>query len=993
QYAGRPCEEETAETTLRRRRLASPPVVYGGLVLLIPVDRNELLAFSVIDGTVRWSVPLGDSSYIIAAADSQSSNLRLWLGGPYLRCLSVPTGETIWTQEVGAVQTGRSVLSGTALYVPTWEGLISFDAETGVRIGVDSVPGSHEPLGNLLCIGSALFSSSPASIRRFPDVAGAYPQALARYEADPTDVRAAAELGWIELLRGHAQRAYEVVRDVDATAWPPEDRRSFDLSHVRVEALLAMADQAVDSPSQTLHHLTEATRIAGTPEDRLRCGLALARRLSTIGRHAQAYRQFLRVGWGRHGKRLMPVDDSVDATARFAVSRHLASLLPKLDDDERAALRDFVGEHVAQAVASLPQRQGQRTAEDALRATVDLDPIGAASKTALLALGNLKLTQLRYAQAEQLLLGCARRSVDAATAIRALMKLFDLYATPWQEGADAQAKILDRLASHYGDAVVPDRPDETVGAWAEQAREQLALWETAPLSLTGNLAWSPIFEQEQPDRNVQGRRGLRQRAPVRNPAPALVDFGPDVPTVLARRIVLVDAGGVVRCHGVDTGDELWRAPLRFAEEFRDEIPRRATTPVDPRLRRAVAYGQIGVFHTGDALYAIGLASGKRIWIRPCEEPGLSSATVAQGSDPTGSSARRDLSMAVGPGWLVATPKAGRLTMMNLLDGETIWERDLRGETVDSVRVYGSTRIVTLDAKLQRVHIFDPADGRLIRRVIFRQPYRDVEQWAQQELRPPSRINIVEAHGAAREGKAPAEPSATSDTAQEQGHTGGVLCGPTSSPLGDSVLAVDLTSGETLWEMLQPKPLTQLLELHGEGLSSSGYIGIALLGGDFRIVDAATGEVVFDRNIPRIREVIDAVLHQGTILVRHLAPDDSEVAITAIDVATGAEVWHRAGLAPIGAVTMPLRVIGGRIPLVLDGGFIQGQRKPLRLAVIDVRTGGEIGSVVELGVTSTNLRGYRGIDLEIRRGVVVVGTPIGIFPFATESAPISSEGDS
>ncbi|MGB0715507.1 MAG: hypothetical protein ACPGXK_06500, partial [Phycisphaerae bacterium] len=68
--------------------------------------------------------------------------------------------------------------------------------------------------------------------------------------------------------------------------------------------------------------------------------------------------------------------------------------------------------------------------------------------------------------------------------------------------------------------------------------------------------------------------------------------------------------------------------------------------------------------------------------------------------------RESIALAAGPGWVVGTPRGGRLTLLRTLDGTQVWERDLRGEQITRVEVHGD-RIVAFDNEMQRVHVVDP----------------------------------------------------------------------------------------------------------------------------------------------------------------------------------------------------------------------------------------------------------------------------------------------
>ena len=175
-------------------------------MILAATDNGNLLAFSAVDGEFLWSAQSNYTSYVLAADHS-----RIWLGGRGVVCLSVADGSKIWRTHVPAVPTGRGTLTGDLIHLPTSEGLVTLDAANGSHLREQSLASSQAPLGNLACVGSALFSLDPTSIRKFPDLEHMLAAAAAAVEAEPANSRAAIRLAWAELLAGEPRRALEVV--------------------------------------------------------------------------------------------------------------------------------------------------------------------------------------------------------------------------------------------------------------------------------------------------------------------------------------------------------------------------------------------------------------------------------------------------------------------------------------------------------------------------------------------------------------------------------------------------------------------------------------------------------------------------------------------------------------------------------------------------------------------------------------------------------------
>jgi hypothetical protein len=280
----------------------------------------------------------------------------------------------------------------------------------------------------------------------------------------------------------------------------------------------------------------------------------------------------------------------------------------------------------------------------------------------------------------------------------------------------------------------------------------------------------------------------------------------------------------------------------------------------------------------------------------------------------------------------------------MLDGSTVWERDLRGERVGSVWMT-EDRVLTADPFLQRVHLFRRPDGELVRRILLKQPDPEVRL-----------IDLV--------------------------RTNGCLCGPVSIGDSDGLLAVDLTSGETLWDARLDKPLYALFT------PKEGYLGVGLLGGDVRILDARSGDPIVDRRVVGAHAVTDVAMFDGTLLVEYVTLRGSLrfFELAALDVATGAELWRREDVFPLGLPSEPLPIVGGRAPVALRGErFHPRQHDPLRVTMLDVRTGLNAGE--EYAFPLTQSRPILNGDLLVlpEAGVVVIGLDRQIQTLRIESA--------
>lgn len=897
------------------------PVVTGGLVLLAPFEGEAMMAFSAGTGEWRWSAGCRGGSYVIAA-DEQ----HVWIGGRSVSCVALADGKSVWSKSLPAAPTGRAVLCGDKVRAPVLDGLLELDARSGATSGYAKLAESQDPLGNPLCSGDAMFVIDGSSVRKFPDLGRSLPEAVARHESNPADAAAVIRLAWLDLFRGEMQGAYDVLESLSGEPAADDPPFAAELARVRVRVYTALADRLVaegDPAGRSLQLLERAAAAARSPVDRLRSRLAVAERLNATGLRVQAYRRLWDIGLSPEAERVISLRPNVEGMARFEIAELLRGIDGAMNESERAEIHRFTGEQADAAVAALSASGGSREASSRLRAIIDLDASSATGQGAMLALAAHEMADLQFEAAEQLLRASVRLDADRAMTVAGLMRLCLLYLAAGSAGIEANEVLradLAALESRFGDAAVPGdpslagpggaRPAEglTVRAWVERVRGKTFgasptpgawSWDT-PMGLNGELVWSLTWDPRE--------------VPLR-----VVDFGRRPPGGLAERIVTFGPGDVVSCYDVKNADALlWRATLRLPETFGTTEPTMFTGEPPPG-RTAVADGQTAVFGGSEALFGVGLLTGRRLWVRPFERAGAQMKADA-----------RDALLAASDGLLAAMPKTGRLSLMRMLDGATVWERDLRGERVAEVRIIGD-RVVTFDPTLERVHLFDRATGALVKRVLFEQPDRAGDP-----------VQIVA--------------------------TDGGLCGPSRSDVSDEVLAVAVATGEPMWRTKLDKPVAQLFE------AKSGYIGIGMHGGDVRIVDVSTGEALQDRRLSGTPKVIGGALIDGTLVLQYATNRDEGTygRLAAVDVVTGEELWRRDDVVSLSRGGELPRTVGGCTPVVITRTTGGGRGAEVLLAMIDLRTGRDVGSPFALATSGASTRLNGDVAIHPTQGMLVVG---------------------
>jgi len=951
--------------------LPSPPVVAGGLVLLAATDHRELIALSAGSGEFRWNSVIENGSYVIAA-----DSTCVWLGGRNISCLSVADGKPLWTTRLIAVPTGRGVVSGELVFVPTSQGLLSLDAATGAAIGVQPTPSSQTPLGDLLCAGTALFSIDPSSVRKFPDLERTRAAALAHREMLPTDPSAAMQLAWVELLRGEPARADEVLQQISTAALANDPHRMDSFARVRVETAIALAGKAASGSSEALRWLQVADAVALTGADRLRCRLAIADQHIAGGRYADAYDSLVHLGLSAEADLMVRAAESVETAACTKIAGRLRELHAKLNAEQTSRLDDEIGQQLAEARQHLQDGREVRKARAQLQALAYLPTVGSVAKRALIELADWERRQLSFERAEQFLLEGARHRFDP-NAAAALLGLCELYSPSAQDQVSALMPCLEELEDRFGSEPVPqaysvpskpaDVRTNSHGSWSEvnnnNARPLVSEW----VAQVRSAIPSAVREAFLSPRNRKGTDAHEtdtQRIELSSDAAwvypvaegsylgRVVRVEPEESPLLRDRILLYRSDGVLDCLSAERGELRWHTRLRLPEGFAESTL--VTTPPLEPARRAVADGQVVVLNGGDGLFAGGLVTGRRLWIRPHD-------TFRE----VGDIYRRDQVMASADGLLAATPRQGRLTLMRMVDGSTVWERDLRGEPVDAIWM-SADRVMTADATRQRVHLFDRADGRLVKQILFRQA--DPSQ---------SIIRFV--------------------------RTAGMIIGPEASPpAGGSrgVVAVDDALGDVVWRVELDKPPVQLFQ------PKEGYVGIGLGQGMVRIVDANSGETVLERQVLGAYDVTGGVLFDGLLVLqvdairgqKQSAPASRSAQLVALDVATGEEVWRREDISSLPGSDEPLQIEDGVIPALVETmqaevtpGGVAAPKMRSALVLIDARTGRNLGVGADL--TPIGAGGRFSGDVVMRPGAVIVGTQRTVNAYRVKTAERDGTGRS
>ncbi|MCB9850435.1 MAG: PQQ-binding-like beta-propeller repeat protein [Phycisphaerales bacterium] len=672
-----------------------PPVISGRTLLAASPDSSRLLALDRSSGGVLWTYPRPAGAYYLLAADDRN----VWIGGDAFTCLDIVDGREVWRAFDGAAVnvTGRAALSGNHLLIPTLEGLDVVDATTGEAQPGRSLPQDQLPLGNLLCVASAMFSVDTNEVRKFPDLTLSYPRQLARFEADPTNAGAARRLSWMELLRGNPKRTLEVQ---DQSQWTPggDGRYDRDMARIRIDALLQIAALPESTDVHAADLLHEAIALADSDFDRLRATLQYALRLHRTGRSVDAYLTLWALGCTTAGDGYVTIEPRLRNKSRLVIASVLSRLERDLTSRQLAEIAAKTQAALADAVAALDDVNTANEGRRKLLQLAELDDAGGAGQAALLALGQAEYSAGQFERSEQHFREAIRRDRVSATTAEAMRELIVQYLDPRQDLPAAASRLIDEL-SRQNVRTLATSDGESVELNVEVARLR-------------ELAGSPATFDDFSRRFAM--KPLTSNDPLPHiPATSLVEYASNTPEAAANEALLFDAPNQLRALHLGDWEISWTTALHLLGSF-NGLDQDAAQSDQPPHTVAQWDGQTAVISGADGLFGVGMLTGRRLWGIGYEDDLLASQM-----------ALRNRLVAIDRGRMICAPRRGVLTCASVVDGGDVrWERILRSEQVDTVFLKDAY-CITLDNLRQRATAYDANNGRHISSIEFKQPKDDL----------------------------------------------------------------------------------------------------------------------------------------------------------------------------------------------------------------------------------------------------------------------------
>ena len=203
--------------------LDSLPTISGNLVLLTPLDSNELHCLNLHTGEVRWRIPRGDMMSLAGVVD----NRAILLGQQGVTAVSLDDGQPCWPepqasggQFASSHACGRGLLTSSHFYVPLDSpGVATVDLATG-RV-IDISPSRDERLpGNLVAHRGEVISQGLGSLDVYHQTAPLKQAVETAMAADPNDPWAIGWRGELRLAAGETLAGLEDIRQAFGPAGP-----------------------------------------------------------------------------------------------------------------------------------------------------------------------------------------------------------------------------------------------------------------------------------------------------------------------------------------------------------------------------------------------------------------------------------------------------------------------------------------------------------------------------------------------------------------------------------------------------------------------------------------------------------------------------------------------------------------------------------------------------------------------------------------------------
>lgn len=187
----------------RDRWLDSVPLIDGRHVLFTPFDDKELYCFDLVDGTILWVRPRGQSWFIGGVHEGKA----LLVGQDGIHAVDVATGEDAWDAPVLLpAPAGRGVQSAGTFHLPlSTDEIVSVDIATG-RILARSPLSEEGVAGNMIALGDRLIMVTPLELVGLSSLIEVEDRIAAELASDPESISAMRMRGELRLHQNQPEQ-------------------------------------------------------------------------------------------------------------------------------------------------------------------------------------------------------------------------------------------------------------------------------------------------------------------------------------------------------------------------------------------------------------------------------------------------------------------------------------------------------------------------------------------------------------------------------------------------------------------------------------------------------------------------------------------------------------------------------------------------------------------------------------------------------------------
>ncbi len=861
--------------------MSTAPVISAGLVILAAQDSNQLAAYERGTGRQVWTHPRGGFCFVVGA-----DGRRVFIAGEQVAALDIQTGQRVWTYEDHA-PSGRPILSGDRVLMPTAGGLVRLDAATGSL--VDEPLRTRYPLGNLLALDGSLYSVSADSLSKFPDVRQSRESAEQSLAENPADIGAILRLAWLDTHEGKWPQALEALDRAESLASGGREQDLRDrISHQRVTVLLSLAEES--TPDERADLLERAAASARQPGDLIKARLALCEHRGRVGDRVAAFELAFELLLEQGGEPVS-LEGSLHARAEVLIGERLQPIWSEASDHEREQIAAHVERLANQPDSPLDSEQLVRLADaislvDAPRgaaATATDAPESPASRCAAriyLRLGKQDSAEADLEGAACFLEKAAARSPQTEVGLEAMLRLATLHCKPApgipRAPCDAK-RVLELLEHNHAGQPLPPACDDLATLWDARTVKAFvqSAWATLPPSLRKSPLPMPTILRGTQNLElvhsewIPASMGLRNTAGFLDPSRPVDIFAEVMPLRFLRLVIGLNTTGSGRGDPRSDDGSWWNIELENAIDDAAARQGRVTDLTNPPF--AAVAGRVAVLASGTQMCAVGLDSGRALWpvmrieteFRVMPEPPLIQID----------------------GTVFLALDAGTITAVPARPGAApIWRRRFGGRRLGSLSTAGG-RLVAIDEPVETLMVLDPVSGRIERQFDLLLPTRDEPD----DLKVRSAVkNIIDqATGTLKSPESGELPEAVAG----EGHAA-VTSQTVCRGAGRRVVGRDILTGRTLWDLPMAGLVEDVIKL------DENHFGICYRTEKMAVIHARTGELVADLDLRGLQSPpSDATLDwpsetEGRVTVfSQTSEDPPRYALTSFSLEGGKQVWR------------------------------------------------------------------------------------------------------